>query len=78
MVNKEVLKIGFHVLINVLLIAGGLNWLYVAIQGEDFLDTYIGVEAAKGVKATVGAAAIIKLVYQVMYIVALHKSGRII
>jgi len=61
--KATLLVAAFHILVNVLLIAGGFNWLYVAITGKDFILTNTSQKTAQIIEGTVGAAAIIKLGY---------------
>lgn len=52
-------------LVQVLLIAGALNWGLVAYNGTDAVDTVVGAEYAKYVKFAVAAAALVQI--YVMY-----------
>lgn len=61
--------VAYHVIINILLIAGGLNWLHIAITGEDFLIKHLGLEYARYTYSAVGAAAVLKAIYQIGWLI---------
>jgi uncharacterized membrane protein YuzA (DUF378 family) len=48
-------------LVQILLIAGALNWGLVAYNGIDAVDTVVGVDNAKYVKFAVAAAALVQI-----------------
>lgn len=48
-------------LVQILLIAGALNWGLVAYNGTDAVDTLVGTEYGKYVKFTVSAAGLVQI-----------------
>ena len=48
-------------LVQILLIAGALNWGLVAYNGTDAVDAVVGVDNAKCVKFAVAIAAIVQI-----------------
>jgi uncharacterized membrane protein YuzA (DUF378 family) len=48
-------------LVQILLIAGALNWGLVAYNGTDAVDAVVGADNAKYVKFAVGAAALVQI-----------------
>ena len=48
-------------LVQILLIAGALNWGLVAYNGTDVVDTLVGTQSGKYVKFTVAAAGLVQI-----------------
>lgn len=78
MVSKSSIVVLIHVLINIFLIVGGLNWGYVTLKGQDFLAVNFGQKTAMYLEGTVGIAALIKLAYQFFWLVALYRTGKLL
>jgi uncharacterized membrane protein YuzA (DUF378 family) len=59
-------------LVQILLIAGALNWGLVAYNGTDVVDTVVGVDNAKYVKFAVAIAAVVQI--YVLYVKAVTPT----
>lgn len=60
-------------LVQILLIAGALNWGLVAYNGVDAVDAAVGIEIAKYVKFAVATAALVQI--YVLYATAVAPAA---